>query len=67
MINELLKSKLWTIGIIVVFIGIISSILIPTIFLSFELIMGIFLVLIGIVMIYQIFKPENSYHKFKEV
>ena len=67
MFNKLLKNKLWTIGIIIVFIGIILSQLIPTIFLSFELIMGIFLVLIGIVMIYQIFKPENTYHKFKEV
>ena len=67
MLNELLKNKLWTLGIIVVFIGIILSQLIPTIFLSFELILGIFLVLIGIIMIYQIFKPENTYHKFKEV
>ena len=67
MFNKLLKNKLWTIGIIIVFIGIILSQLFPTIFLSFELIMGIFLVLIGIVMIYQIFKPENTYHKFKEV
>jgi len=67
MLNKLLKNKLWTVGIIVVIIGITLSQLLPKIFLSLELIMGIFLVLIGIIMIYQIFKPENTYHKFKEI
>ncbi len=55
MINKILKDKIWTFGIIVIIVGIILSLSFPTIFLSFELIMGFMLVVVGVVMISQIF------------
>ncbi len=56
MLNKLLNDKIWTFGIIIVIIGIILSISLPVIFISFELIIGVLLVLIGVTTIHRIFK-----------
>ncbi len=56
MLNKLLNDRIWTFGIIVVIIGIILSISLPVIFVSFELIMGVLIVLVGITIIHRIFK-----------
>mgnify|MGYP006329853959 CR=1 FL=1 len=55
MLNKILKDKVWIFGIIVFTVGIILSISLPLIFLSFQLIMGMLLIIVGIVMIHQIF------------
>lgn len=55
MLNKIFKDKVWTFGIIILIVGIILSISLPLIFLSFQLIMGLMLVIVGAIMIYQIF------------
>jgi hypothetical protein len=61
--DEIYKSKIWQSGIIIVLVAILLSVLLPLIFTSFELIAGILLVIIGIIMIYQIFKPDTINNK----
>jgi uncharacterized membrane protein HdeD (DUF308 family) len=60
--TNIYKDKWWQFGIVIVILGLILSTSLPLIFLSFELIMGILLIVVGIIMIYKIFevKPNDT-------
>lgn len=50
------KDKLWITGIIIIMLGTILNIFVPSLFSSTGSFLGIILVSIGIIMIYNIFK-----------
>lgn len=58
--KNITKDKSWIFGMVVLIIGIILSISFPSVFKNVELIMGIVLVVIGIMMIWQIFKEKPT-------
>lgn len=56
MFDKIYKDKFWILGMIIVVLGIVLSISLPLIFLSFQFIMGLLLIIVGILMIYQIIR-----------
>jgi len=59
MIKNILKDRMWILGISITFVGmLVTSVLVSDDINKVKLIFGISLIIIGIIMIYQIFKSD---------